>query len=208
MLPSVSPAPKKTGGCATAALILLSLVILSGAICSVALFASGTILTKESASATASAVEDQATQDAQATQSTLELTPTPYPPYTESHSPSGATFEGSAQQIILNAQVASEVNSQHEPTELQSIFSPNQTVYLDYQWAYGHAGYVYTVWYFNGSMVTQIESKYIQSYNYGYGYTSTSFTRDGQGAIEVYLCGTKGCNDRKLAWIRPFTISG
>lgn len=199
--------PQKRGGAGGWILsLVLGLVLVASLLCSVVMFASGTFLTKSSARSTANAVEDQATQDAQATQETVQLTPTPYPPYTESNSPSGSTFEGNAQQVILNAQTASEVDSKNEPTELQSIFNPGDKIYLAYEWAQGHAGYAYTIWYFNGEQVSDSKSDYIASNKYGYGYMSDSFDQEGQGAIEIYLCGKSSCSDRQLAWVRPFTI--
>ena len=154
----------------------------------------------------ATATADNAT----ATAETAELTPTPYPPYTESNPPSGQDFSGTAQSVITQAQMASQVNSQDQPTELESTFQPGQTIYMAYHWAnIGYAGYVYTIWYFNGQEVDTNRSDYLStSYRYYDGYISDSFTEDGQGGVEVYMCQKSDCSDRQLAWMRPFSVSG
>lgn len=160
----------------------------------------------DDANATATAIDDNAT----ATVDTAQLTPTPYPPYTESSPPSRQEFSGAAQEIIPTAQMASQLNSKYQPTELESVFPPGQTMYLAYHWVnVGNAGYIYTIWYFNGQQITQGRSDYIST-NYAYynGYVSYSINEDGQGAVEVYWCSQSDCNNRQLAWVRPFTISG
>lgn len=202
------PQPQKSG-CSTATIIILVVllvVVLAGAgIGGVALYARGQAATAN-ANATAAANDDNAT----ATADTISLTPTPYPPYTESNPPSGQDFSGTAQEIITKAQMASDVDSNDQPTELQSTFQPDQTIYLTYHWAnIGYSGYVYTIWYFNGQQDSTGTSDYIgTAYSYYDGYISTNFADDGQGAVEVYYCHQSDCSDRQLAWMRPFSVSG
>ncbi len=159
----------------------------------------------DDANATATAIDDNAT----ATADTAQLTPTPYPPYNESNPPSGVDFSGTAQHIITYAQMASQVNSRYQPTELQSAFQIGQKVYLAYHWAnIGYSGYIYMIWYFNGENIGSVKSDYISTrYSYYDGYSSDSFNEPGQGAIEVYWCGQSSCSDRQLAWVRPFSVT-
>lgn len=205
------PQPKKSG-CSTATIIVL--VVLLIVVCGGALLATGAWYTqKHNADATVTAMNGDATataDNATATADTAQLTPTPYPPYTESNPPSGQDFSGTAQEIITRAQMASEMNSQDQPTELQSTFEPFQTIYLAYHWAnIGYSGYVYTVWYFNGQQESTGTSDYINTdYRYYDGYISTDFSNDGQGAVEVYYCQKSDCSDRQLAWMRPFSVAG
>lgn len=159
-----------------------------------------------SSDATASAIDDAAT----ATAVTMQLTPTPYPSYTESNPPSGVDFSGTAQHIVTYAQMASQLNSHYQPTELQSHFRVAQRVYLAYHWINtAYAGYVDMIWYFNGSPVGHLRSDFISTrYSYYDGYSAYTFTGPGQGAVEVYWCATSGCSDRQLAWVRPFSVIG
>jgi hypothetical protein len=160
----------------------------------------------ENASASATAIADNAT----ATATTAQLTPTPYPPYTESNPPSGVDFSGTAQHIITYAQMASQLNSHYQPAELQSAFHVGQKVYLAYHWTNaGYAGYIDMIWYFNGSSIGSLRSDLISTrYSYYDGYSAYTFTEPGQGAVEVYWCGTSSCSNRQLAWVRPFSVTG
>ena len=201
--------PKKSSGCSVAAIIVL--VILLVVVCGASLLGGAVWYHQQSAAnANATAVADNATASADSATSTALLTPTPYPPYTESNPPSGATFSGTAQQVIASAQLASQVSAKDQPTELQSVFQPDQTIYLAYHWNnVGYTGYVYTIWYLNGQQITSGTSDYIGSaYSYYDGYISSSASQDGQGAIEVYWCKQSDCSERQLAWVRPFSISG
>lgn len=215
--------PRRTSGASIAVIIVL--VVLLILVCSASLLGGGIWYSQQSqahATSTAMANDAQAAQasatansaDATATASdattTALLTPTPYPPYTESNPPSGATFSGAAQQAVASAQLASQLNDKDQPTELQSIFQPGQTIYLAYHWNNpGYGGYIYTIWYFDGQQVTTGTSSALSAnYQYYDGYISYSLSQDGQGAVEVYWCRQSDCGDRQLAWVRPFGISG
>jgi|GEM_PF-4161792 len=204
--------PKKSSGASLA--IIIVLVVLLVVVCGASVVGGGLFLRHNSqmnASATAVAYDATASaDDATATAEIQELTPTPYPAYTESDPPSGDTFSGTAQQIIASAQLASDVNSKDQPTELESVYQPDQTIYLAYHWNnIGYSGYVYTIWYFNGQEETSDISDYMGTNYSSYdGYISYSLSDDGQGAVEVYWCKSSNCDDRELAWVRPFTISG
>ena len=212
--------PQQKSGCSTATIIVLATLLI--VVCGGLILGGGVWYTQsqnanatmtaitDNANATATSVDDNATATASDATNTAQLTPTPYPPYNESNPPSGVNFSGTAQQIIPTAQMASKLNSQYEPTELQSDFPPGQTMYIAYHWTnVGYSGYVYTLWYFNGQQVTHYRSVYIStSYSYYNGYVSYSIPQDGQGAVEVYWCSKSDCSDRQLAWVRPFTISG
>lgn len=210
----VQPQPKS--GCSTAAIVVL--VVLLVVVCAGAVLGGAIWYTQahnvqvtvtalsENVNATATAINNNAT----ATVATTQLTPTPYPPYTESNPPSGATFSGTAQRIVTYAQMASQLNSHYQPTELQSIFQVGQKVYLAYHWTnIGYSGYVDMVWYFNGRSIGSLRSDVIST-NYGYydGYSAYTFVEPGQGAVEVYWCSTASCSNRQLAWMRPFSVSG
>ena len=204
--------PKKSSGASLAVIIVL--VVLLIVVCGASVVGGGLLLRQNSqANSSATAVAYGATasaDDATATAETQDLTPTPYPPYTESDPPSGDTFSGTAQQIIASAQLASDVNDKDQPTELESVYQPDQTIYLAYHWNnVGYSGYVYTIWYFNGQEETSGTSDYISANYSSYdGYISYSLPDDGQGAVEVYWCKSSDCSDSELAWVRPFTISG
>lgn len=193
---------RQRSGCSTGLVVVL--VILLICVCA------GLLIVKHNADVTATSIRDDATSTASAATYTTALTPTPYPPYTESNSPSGATFYEAAQQVIVSAQLASAVDSQYRPTSLQSNFQGGQTIYLSYKWAQGNTGYVQTRWYFNGKMEHMITSNIIGQYTYGYGYMSSgfySYGRIGQGAVEVFWCQDAGCNHGGLAWVRPFSVA-
>ena len=212
--------PRRTSGASTAVIIVL--VVLLILVCSASLLGGGIWYNQQSqahatstamadnAQASATANSDDATATASDATTTALLTPTPYPPYTESNPPSGTTFSGTAQQVVASAQLAGQLNDKYQPTELQSVFQPGQTIYLAYHWNNpGYGGYVYTIWYFDGQQVTTgISNALSVNYQYYDGYISYSLSQDGQGAVEVYLCGKSDCSDRQLAWVRPFTISG
>lgn len=216
--------PRQRSGLSTATIVIL--VILLVVVCGAAILGAGIWHTQtqnanatmtaivDNANATATGADTNATASANATSeaatTTAQLTPTPYPPYNESNPPSGVNFSGLAQQIVPTAQMASQLNSQYQPTELQSVFSPYQTIYIAYHWInVGYSGYVYTIWYFDGQQVTQYRSSYISTiYSYYNGYVSYHIYRDGQGAVEVYWCSKSDCSDRQLAWVRPFAVSG
>src|SRR5581483_8896631 len=207
--------PRPSSGCSTATIIVL--VVLLVFVCGGAILGGGSIINKnnnaqatvkaisDNTNATATAKDDNAT----ATADTAQLTPTPYPPYNESNPPSGVDFSGTAQHVITYAQMASQLNSKYQPTELQSAFQTGQKVYLAYHWTnIGYAGYVYMIWYFNGNNLGGVKSDHISTnYSYYDGYSSDSFEEPGQGAIEVYWCGQSSCSDRQLAWVRPFSVT-
>lgn len=207
MIP-VAMQPQKKSGCSTAAIIVL--VVLLVVICGGSLLGGGIIIAKHNGDATATSMSDDATATADDATYTAQLTPTPYPPYTESNSPSGANFSEAAQQVIPSAQLASEVDSTHRPTELQSTFQSGQTIYLVYKWAQGNTGYVQTRWYYNGDMKDENMSKYIGQTAVGYGYMTDSFYaygNTGQGTIEVFWCQDADCAHGGLAWVRPFSVT-
>ncbi|HEX7734195.1 MAG TPA: hypothetical protein VF458_05020 [Ktedonobacteraceae bacterium] len=197
--------PRKQSGCATAAIIVLVIaLVLACGIGGIVIAVQHNNTTQLDNHATATA--DGAT----ATAYSAQLTPTPYPPYTESNSPSGATFSEAAQQVIPTAQLAGEVDSQNRPVTLQSTFRSDKTIYLSYKWAQGNTGYVQTRWYVNGAMKHKSMSKYINQYAYGYGYFSDGFsTYDTtlQGTIEVFWCQDSACTHGGLAWARPFSVT-
>lgn len=212
MIPVMVPPPKKSGLTATLVIVIVFLLV---CVCGATVFAGGLFISGQRANANATAAADNATStsistgdNATSTAITNSLTPTPYPPYTESNPPSGSTFSGNAQQIIANAQLASQVNSDNQPTELQSNFTTGQEVYMAYQWTQGYHGYVYTLWYFNGQMEDNLtaRSDLITNTMRGYGYMGSTFFHTGQGAVEVYYCGQSDCSDRQLAWVRPFSV--
>lgn len=212
-VPPVMPVvtqPQKKSGCSVATIIILVISLI--VVCGAAALGGGIWYTQQqNANATISALNDNATATADANYqatSTAQLTPTPYPPYTESNAPSGNNFSEYAQQVIASAQTAGSVDSQNRPTTLQSKFNGGDEVYLSYKWTQGYSGYVYTLWYFNGHLESNLttRSNYIHTYNYGYGYMGATFYDSGQGAVEVYWCGKSDCSDRRLAWVRPFTI--
>jgi len=219
VLVPVQPRPTSGSGCSTAAIIvlvvLLVLVCGGGILGGVVWYtqfqqaqtnAKATIAAiNDDTNATATAIDDNAT----ATASTAALTPTPYPPYNESNPPSGVNFSGTAQHIITYAQMASQLNSHYQPTELQSVFQTGQKVYLAYHWAnIGYSGYVYMIWYYNGRSIGSVRSDFISTNYSSYdGYSTDSFEEPGQGAIEVYWCAKSDCSDRLLAWVRPFSVT-
>jgi cytoskeletal protein RodZ len=199
---------RKKSGCGTAAIIVL--VVLLVVVCGGAFLATN-VISRQNATATVTSMTDDATATADDATYTAALTPTPYPPYTESQSPSGADFSEAAQQVIPNAQLASAVDSSsHRPTELQSTFQSGQTIYLVYKWAQGNTGYVQTRWFYNGESKGEVMSKYIGQYAAGYGYMTGNFYaygNTGQGTIEVFWCQDSGCNHGGLAWVRPFSVA-
>lgn len=208
MVPVMVQPPKKSG-CGTAVGIFLIILLVMAA-------GGGSILAvsnyqaSQNVQATATANTDEANNNATATAYAVALTPTPYPPYTESYSPSGATFSGAAQQVISSAQLASAVDNQNRPTELQSTFQGGQTIYLVYQWTRGYTGYVQTRWYVDGKDELNYTSGYTNQYAEGYGYISNTVFSYGtveQGTIEVFWCQDKECTRGGLAWVRPFTVA-
>ena len=212
MVPVMAPPPKKSGLTATLIIVIVFLLV---CVCGATVFAGGLFISGQRANANATATADSASStsiatsdNATSTAITNSLTPTPYPPYTESNPPSGATFSGDAQQIIANTQLASQVDSNNQPTELQSNFNTGQEVYMVYQWIQGHHGYVYTLWYFNGQREDNLtnRSDLINNNMRGYGYMGSTFNSPGQGAVEVYYCTQSDCSDRQLAWVRPFSV--
>ncbi|MEO6888734.1 MAG: hypothetical protein ABI456_06085 [Ktedonobacteraceae bacterium] len=208
MGPVMVPQQQRRSGGSTGLIVVL--VILLMCVCLGTLVGGGVLITRHNADATVTSMNDDATSTAQNATYTTMLTPTPYPPYTESNPPSGATFYEAAQQVIPSAQLASTVDNQHRPTELQSTFRGGQTIYLVYKWAQGNTGYVQTRWYFNGEMKHTLISKLVSQYATGYGYMSTgfySYGNTGQGAVEVFWCQDAGCNHGGLAWVRPFSVT-
>ncbi|GHO66381.1 hypothetical protein KSC_052730 [Ktedonobacter sp. SOSP1-52] len=197
--------PRKQSGCAIAAIIVLVvLLVLTCGISGIYIAVQNNKTATMNQDATATA--DNVT----ATAYSVQLTPTPYSPYTESESPSGATFSEAAQQVIPTAQLANEVDSQYRPVTLQSKFQSSQTIYLSYKWAQGSTGYVQTRWYVNGEMKDKAMSKYINQYADGYGYFSDSFSTYDitfQGTVEVFWCQDAGCTHGGLAWARPFSVT-
>lgn len=208
MVPVSMPPPRRSG-CSTAIIIVLVIIL----ICiGGAFLANGGFVGNKSVTATTTAISNEANISASATAFeatyTTSLTPTPYPAYTESNPPSGSTFSGVAQDIITNAQMASEYNSKYQATELQSTFKVGQKIYLAYHWQNsGYSGYVATIWYFNGQSSKLVHSDLIStnysSYN---GIFSNSMSRPGQGAVEVYWCEKPDCQKTWLAWVRPFSV--
>lgn len=207
MVPIAAP-PRKQSGCSTAAIIVL--VILLVFMCGGAAIFGVAYVNQKNANR---ALNDDATSTADAATSTaysVQLTPTPYPPYTESQSPSGASFSEAAQQVIPAAQLADQVDSQNRPVTLQSKFNSGQTIYLSYKWAQGNTGYVQTRWYLNGEMKHKGMSKYIGANAYGYGYFSEGFyvyDSLAQGTVEVFWCQDAACQHGGLAWARPFSVN-
>lgn len=201
----VAPRPRKNSGCG--GLVIVVLVIIIIVIAGKALSSGGSSLGGPDANATATSISDNAT----ATADTVALTPTPYPPYTESNPPSGANFSEAAQQVISSAQLADGVDSSYRPTGLQSTFQSNQTIYIVYQWKQGYDGYIQIRWYFNGETKDITTSKYIDQSAAGYGYMTDSFSsygNTGQGTVEVFWCQDANCTQGGLAWVRPFSVSG
>lgn len=201
-------APPKRSGCSTAAIIVLILLLI--VICGGSVLGGGLYISKKNANATVTSMNDDATSTASEATYTTELTPTAFPPYTESNSPSGANFSEAAQQVISSAQLANAIDSNYRPTELQSGFRGGQTIYLVYKWVQGNAGYVQTRWYYNGEMKDEVMSRYINQYAAGYGYMTNSFYaygNTGQGTIEVFWCQDANCKHGGLAWVRPFSVS-
>ena len=198
----VMPQPRKQSGGASAAIIVLAvLLVLACGIGGLYIATQNNKTTNMNNNATAAA--GNATFSAQ-------LTPTPYPPYTESDSPSKATFSGAAQQVIPSAQLAGSVDSSHQPVTLQSKFRSGDTIYLSYKWAQGNTGYVQTRWYVNGEMKDEIMSNYLTQYSNGYGYHAKSFSTYGatlQGTVEVFWCQDSACTHGGLAWARPFSVT-
>jgi hypothetical protein len=200
--------PRKQSGCSTA--VVIALVILLVLVCGGSLLGGGILITQKNAAATVTSMNDDATATADDATYTAQLTPTPYPPYTESQSPSGATFSEAAQQVIPNAQLASAVDSSYRPTELQSTFRSGQEIYLVYKWAAGNTGYVQTRWYLNGERKDTNMSKYINQNAYGYGYMGETFyitDNTSQGTIEVFWCQDAACAHGGFAWARPFSVT-
>jgi flagellar basal body-associated protein FliL len=205
----VTVRPKQSSGCGIAAIVVL-VVFLVAVLCTGSLFASRLLITKSSASSTVTSINIDETATADDATASAELTPTPFPPYTESYSPSGANFSEAAQEVITNAQLASEVDSSNRPSELQSTFQSGQTIYLVYKWAQGNTGYVQTRWYYNGESKGEAMSKYIGSNAVGYGYMTGTFYaygNTGQGTIEVFWCQDAACTHGGLSWIRPFSVT-
>ena len=209
------PPQKKSGLTAT---LIVVIVLLLVCVCGATVFAGGLFIRGQQSNARATAGADDATstafsanEDATSTAYSNSLTPTPYPPYTESNPPSGANFSEQAQQIISNAQLADNVDSQHRPTSLESAFNSGQTIYLVYKWTQGFTGYVQTRWYFNGSLTNTTTSDYINQNDAGYGYFTNNFDASngavGQGAVEVFWCQDSGCTHGGLAWVRPFSVN-
>jgi hypothetical protein len=136
---------------------------------------------------------------------TTKLTPTPYP-YTDSNPPSHSTFSGLAQSILTNAQLASAVNSDYQPTQVSSTFSPNQTIYLTFTVQGGRAGYFYPIWYFNGKSGYPGKVGTIAQGAHGPAYVSISYSGPATAAVELYWCAKSDCSDRLLAWVRSFKV--
>lgn len=200
---------KPSSGCGIAATVVL-IVLLVVVLCAGSLFAGNLLISKNNASATVTSLNIDATSTADDATVSAELTPTPFPPYTESYSPSGADFSEAAQEVITSAQLASEVDDSNRPTELQSTFRSGQTIYLVYNWAQGNTGYVQTRWYFNGESKGEGMSKYIGQNAAGYGYSTGTFYANGntgQGTIEVFWCQDADCTHGGLSWIRPFSVT-
>lgn len=207
MVPVPVP-PRKTSGCGIAALVVCLILFVVGVL---VVGIGGVAVFKHNADATATSMEYDATATADDATYTAQLTPTPYPPYTESDSPSGADFSEAAQQVIPSAQLANEVDGDNRPTSLQSHFSSGDTIYLVYKWAQGNTGYVMTRWYMNGQKEHEKQSSYIGANAAGYGYMAYDVdTYDDvtiQGIIEVFWCQDSACEHGGLAWARPFTVT-
>ncbi|MBO0793758.1 MAG: hypothetical protein J2P36_22795, partial [Ktedonobacteraceae bacterium] len=164
------------------------------------------------ATATSDAQSTADSQDADATSTALqattqaELTPTPFPPYSESHPPSGSDFSGTAQSILTNAQMASAVYSDNQPKTLTSTFSPYQTIYLSYKLTPGNTGYAFPKWYQNGDSGKWGKGVALSGRS-GYGYFSATYYGKSQGAVELYWCTKSDCSDGQLAWVRTFEVT-
>ncbi|WP_201394161.1 hypothetical protein [Ktedonobacter sp. SOSP1-52] len=212
MMAPVVAQPRKQSGSAIAAIIILAvLLVLTCGFSGIYIAVQNNKTATMNKDATATADDATATAgNATATAYAVQLTPTPYPPYTESESPSGATFSEAAQQVIPTAQLANEIDSQQRPITLQSKFQSGQTIYLSYKWAQGNTGYVQTRWYVNGEMKDEVMSKYINEYANGYGYFSESLSPYDvtfQGTVEVFWCQDANCTHGGLAWARPFSVT-
>jgi len=201
--------PRKQSGCSTAAIIVSVVALVL--VCGGSLLGGGIFITQKNAAATVTSMVDDATSTADDATYTTMLTPTPYPPYTESQSPSKASFSEAAQQVIPTAQLASAIDgTTSRPTELQSAFRSGQQIYLVYNWPAGNTGYVQTRWYLNGEQKDTNMSKYINQTTYGYGYMSEIFYTSvtiSQGTVEVFWCQDADCAHGGLAWARPFSIT-
>jgi hypothetical protein len=160
------------------------------------------------ATSTALAIRRSATATSYQATYTARLTPTPYPPYSESVPPSGRTFSGYAQSVLTNAQLASEIRqSDHQPTKLASVFVINQLIYVSMYVPRGvNGGYILPIWYMNGGKGYEGTKVTQQAGYYGYAYTSASYSGTGNGAVEVYWCTKSDCSDKQLAWVRPFKV--
>jgi hypothetical protein len=119
-------------------------------------------------------------------------------------------FSEAAEQVILRAQLASQVDSSNAPRVLQTNYLPNQTIYLTYYWNQGNTGYVQTRWWLNGIYKETLTSAYITSSQFGYAdilTNSSNILIKLQGTVEVFWCQDSACTSGGLAWARPFSIS-
>jgi hypothetical protein len=194
------PPPKRGGGFGAG--LAVGIVLLAVCLCCGGVWLMQSNTNKDKAvRATVDAINSSGTSTAIQSTYAAYLTPTPF---SESRPPSGLNFSGTAQSIITNPQMASEVYSDYQAKTITSTFKPYQKIYLAYTLSTGHTGYIGALWY-GGTSKTWSDLVNIQNRS-GYGDFSISYTGPVQGAVELYWCEKTDCSDRELAWVRTFQV--
>lgn len=197
VMPAYVPPPKKGGGFGAG--LAVGIVLLVVCLCCGSIWWAQSSANKDKAArATVYAINSSGTSTAMQ----AALTPTPF---SENQPPSGLNFSGTAQSIITNPQMASEIYPDNQAQMITSTFKPDQTIYLSYKLSAGYTGYIGALWY-GGTSTTWSDLLNIENRS-GYGDFSISYTGPVQGAVELYWCNQSDCSDRELAWVRTFQVT-
>jgi len=126
---------------------------------------------------------------------------------TTSSGPSGLTVDSTAASIITNAQTASAVDSNYNPTTVTSTFVTKQTIYATFNIDANAPsdGFVEGKWYSNS--VFAFASKKLAVKAGFVGYLSAFYNVPTPGTVELYWCVQADCSDAKLADVVNFTVT-
>ena len=128
---------------------------------------------------------------------------------TQPASPSGLPIDSTALSIVTNAQTASAVNSNAQPTQLSSSFALQQTIYATFDLQLnGQTGFAEAKWYADGQLILTSSILNISNPTAPGGYIAAKYSIATQnGAVELYWCTQSDCSDAALAGVVDFTVS-
>jgi hypothetical protein len=161
---------------------------------------------KQTGSSLISSVNATLTASAATATSVSNTTPTGTTP-TTSGAPSGLSIDPAAASIITNAQMASGVDSNFNPTTVTSTFVTKQTIYATFKIDPNAPsdGFVQGKWYSDGTFA--FTSKTLAVKADFVGYLSAEYNIPTQGTVELYWCVQSDCSDAKLADVVNFTVT-